>query len=315
MKHFSTYMLSVAAALIFSSCDHKDLCSEHVQAIDVEVVYDWRNAPDAEPESMELFLYDTKTNESTRFNFQGRDGGPIRLEKGQYDAIGFNSDLTDWARFRSTSDESTFEIYTDDANELSAYSLDAMAVPRAESTEHERIASTPGMLWNDHIENISIKSDGGKQVITLYPEEAVCHYTVTVRDIRNAQYLHGTELDGTLSGMAESYLHAQKMASDTHVTMPFVMYSTDGQTLQSSFLTFGESPSTKNPHILTIYMILSDGSKWYTTYDVSDQIYNAPDPKHVDIVVSGLTLPKPLSNGGFVPDVHDWQDVQVDIKM
>ena len=315
MKRLSIGLVASAASILLVGCNHKDLCFDHTHTLDIEVVYDWQNAPDAQPSSMELFLYDISTNASVRFNFQGRDGGPIRVEAGSYDAIGFNSDLTDWARFRNTSDASTFEIYTDDANTLNAYRLDPLSVPRAEAADEERIAKTPEMLWNDFVENISIKSGVDRQIVTLYPEEAVCHYTVTVRDIENAEYLNGTELDGILSGMSESYLHGQKSPSDSHVTMPFVLNSSDGHSLNASFLTFGESPSTHYPHILTIYMILNDGSKWYSTFDVSDQIYNAPDPKHVDIVVSGLKLPKPLSSGGFVPDVNDWQDIQVDIKM
>ena len=315
MKRLSIGLVASAASILLVGCNHKDLCFDHTHTLDIEVVYDWQNAPDAQPSSMELFLYDISTNASVRFNFQGRDGGPIRVEAGSYDAIGFNSDLTDWARFRNTSDASTFEIYTGDANTLSAYRLDPLSVPRAEAAGEERIAKTPEMLWNDFVENISIKSGVDRQIVTLYPEEAVCHYTVTVRDIENAEYLNGTELDGILSGMSESYLHGQKSPSDSHVTMPFVLNSSDGHSLNASFLTFGESPSTHYPHILTIYMILNDGSKWYSTFDVSDQIYNAPDPKHVDIVVSGLKLPKPLSSGGFVPDVNDWQDIQVDIKM
>ena len=315
MKRLSIGLVASAASILLVGCNHKDLCFDHTHTLDIEVVYDWQNAPDAQPSSMELFLYDISTNASVRFNFQGRDGGPIRVEAGSYDAIGFNSDLTDWARFRNTSDASTFEIYTDDANTLNAYRLDPLSVPRAEAAGEERIAKTPEMLWNDFVENISIKSGVDRQIVTLYPEEAVCHYTVTVRDIENAEYLNGTELDGTLSGMSESYLHGQKSPSDSHVTMPFVLNSSDEHSLNASFLTFGESPSAHYPHILTIYMILNDGSKWYSTFDVSDQIYNAPDPKHVDIVVSGLKLPKPLSSGGFVPDVNDWQDIQVDIKM
>ena len=315
MKRLSIGLVASAASILLVGCNHKDLCFDHTHTLDIEVVYDWQNAPDAQPSSMELFLYDISTNASVRFNFQGRDGGPIRVEAGSYDAIGFNSDLTDWARFRNTSDASTFEIYTDDANTLNAYRLDPLSVPRAEAAGEERIAKTPEMLWNDFVENISIKSGVDRQIVTLYPEEAVCHYTVTVRDIENAEYLNGTELDGILSGMSESYLHGQKSPSDSHVTMPFVLNSSDEHSLNASFLTFGESPSTHYPHILTIYMILNDGSKWYSTFDVSDQIYNAPDPKHVDIVVSGLKLPKPLSSGGFVPDVNDWQDIQVDIKM
>ena len=75
-------------------------------------------------------------------------------------------------------------------------------------------------------------------------------------------------------------------------------------------------PSARKTHTLTVYAVLSDESKWYYTYDVTDQIHSAPDRRDVHIVLDGLPLPKPIVNGGgFQPDVDDWQSVNVDIEM
>ncbi len=117
--------------------------------------------------------------------------------------------------------------------------------------------------------------------------------------------------------MAEGYLNGKRCASDDLVTMPFTLAISDDNTeLRGQFLTFGECPNNKANHILTIYLFLSDGSKWYYSFDVTDQVRNAPDPRHVNIVVSGLVLPRPLqSDAGLHPEVNDWQTETVDIKM
>lgn len=317
MKRLSSYMLSIVALAALTSCNHKDLCFDHTHTQNVKVVFDWRNAPDAAPQSMELHLYDASTNESARFSFSGRDGGPIHIQGGKYNGLCLNNDNTDWAQFRNISDIETFEIYTMDAPTLQAYGLLSRAVPRAEGTENERMAATPQMVWCDRQDAIDIPIDATDKTITLYPEEAVCHYTVDIDSIQNMDYLSGSSLDATLSGMAEGYLQGQKSATDTKVTMPFeLLADSDKGNLHAEFLTFGESPVTKNPHMLTVYMILSDGSKWYYTFDVSQQIYNAPDPRHVHIIIHGLKLPKPMSaSGGLKPDVNDWNTDYVDITM
>ena len=84
--------------------------------------------------------------------------------------------------------------------------------------------------------------------------------------------------------------------------------------ITGGLLTFGHK--TGNNHTLTVYAVLADGSKWYYTYDVTDQIHSAPDPRNVHIVLDGLPLPKPIVNGGgFQPEVEDWQTVPIDIEM
>ena len=46
MKHL---IIMVACMLGICSCDHKELCMNHSHMVDVDVVFDWSHAPDADP--------------------------------------------------------------------------------------------------------------------------------------------------------------------------------------------------------------------------------------------------------------------------
>lgn len=305
------------SALCLTSCLHKDLCFDHNHRVGVYVVFDWSKAPDAQPTSM-LSYFIPIGDEALLYTFAGRDGGEISLPSGAYTAISLNGDNSYWAGLRYTDDPDRFEIYTRDADRLQAYGLSSRSVPRAENTENERMALAPGMVWSDRQDNISLPADfEGDRIITFYPEEIVCHYTVDIINVNNLEYLHGEAVDGTLSGMAEGYLHGQRKTTDVPVTMPFTLAPLQTErTLHAEFLTFGECDTNKVAHLLTVYLYLTDGTKWYHTFDVSSQITTAPDPRHVHIIIDGLDLPKPVSgSGGFVPDVNDWNDIYIDLPM
>lgn len=54
-----TYILQaflILAVLVFSSCEHKELCDDHSHTAGLHVVFDWVHAPDAKPETMRLYL-------------------------------------------------------------------------------------------------------------------------------------------------------------------------------------------------------------------------------------------------------------------
>lgn len=321
MKHIRLASIAATAAVVaLSSCHHKDLEYDLHPRADVEVVYDWRNAPDASPASMMATFYPAAGGEPVLFTFAGRDGGHISIPAGAYSAIGINGDNTDWASLRHTDDPDAYEVYTRDAETLSGNGLASRAIPRAEGTEDERMALTPGMMWSHRLDGISIaepRAASGTQRVTFYPEEAVCHYTVEILDISHPEYLRGATLDATLSGMAEGYLHGKRQTTDVAVTMPFALTPTaDGTALHAEFLTFGECATISRSHILTALAVLTDGSKWRQTYDVTQQVSQAADPKHVHIIVRGLDLPRPAAEGGgFRPDVNDWNDVDIPLRM
>ena len=86
--------------------------------------------------------------------------------------------------------------------------------------------------------------------------------------------------------------------------------------MTARFLCFGTSISANSLRTLFLYVILSDGSKQYYTFDVSAQVNEAPDPKNVHILIEGLNLPKPIANGGgFHPTIDEWQSITEEIDM
>ena len=317
IKNYLIYALIAGGMMSLQSCHHKDIVFQHNNEIQTEVIFDWKNAPEADPESMALFMYGDNSTKPLRYIFSDKYGGQISLPYGHYSALAMNSDNTDWARTRSTEDIDDFEIYTPDVEELAAYNIQSRTIPRAQGTEDERLASTPGMMWCDRGDNIDMPQELTHKTITFYPSEAVCHYTVDILDVENIDYIHGTEIDGSLSGLAEGFYDGKMQATDNKVTMTFVLSMNEEQNgLHAEFLTFGECPHIDCNHILSLYMILADGTKLHYTWDVNSQVSDAPDSTHVHIVVTDLTIPRPINNGGgFKHDVNDWETEHIGIQM
>lgn len=316
MKRSIIYLL-LFVTVVLSSCVHKDLSYDDTRNREVRVVFDWSDCPSATPASMETYMYGTDGS-AIRYMFDNKDGGEIEIPFGLYSGVCLNADNTDWIVLRNTGDPEAMEMATGEVSELSAYRISSRSIPRAEGAEDEKLVAAPGMLWSNREDGIEVKNIEGVQTIVFYPEESVCHYTVDIVDVDGVSNLQGDAIDATLSGMSESFKPTAKCGSDSKATMPFILTNEDGSTtLHGDFLTFGESSESENPHYLTVYTILNDGRKWYCSFDVSDQIHNAPDPHHVYIRVEGLKLPKPISGGGsgFKPNVNDWETEDIDMKM
>lgn len=102
----------------------------------------------------------------------------------------------------------------------------------------------------------------------------------------------------------------------TLVTVPFEAHPDGISTVTGRFCTYGHCRS-HDPHTtFTLYVWMRDGAKYYYTWDVTDQVDNAPDPHNVHIIIDGLDFPQPIENGsGFEVNVDDWQVVNEDIIM
>ena len=317
MKVSKSAILSLISFLL-AACAHKDVYMEEEMTSQLQVVFDWSNAPEANPESMALYLYDEDGQNPMRYIFSNKKGGLIKSPFGLHHAICLNADNTDWARMRSHDNVETLEIYTQDAEEIGSRADNTSTIPRPEGTENERIAATPGMLWGNRSNNISITPHSGMQTITMYPQEAVCHYMVDVYDVKNLEDVESSAVDATLSGMAEGYCHGQQSATDNTVSFKFDLTGNAAEeNLHGEFLTFGECPTTTAKHYLTLYMVLTDGSKWYHSFDVTDQVTKAPDPTHVHIIVRDLDLPEPPKQGNseLKTDVNEWQAINIGLQM
>ncbi len=307
--------LILTVLLVASSCRYKELCYDHSHTVNVRVIFNWKKAPDANPESMSLFLFPKNGEEYIRYEFTDRKGGTIRVPVGEYDAMCLNSD-TENITYRSMESIESFTVSTRSANdEAGPLGLKASSMPKAPGTEQENLVLSPDYLWSGGLKDLSLRFTDEVQTIEMFPEQSFCRYSVEIRNATNLKY--AIALSGSLSSVSGGWIPGQFRLSDELVTLPFnVRPDKDNDCVNGSFLTFGHCPDNRERHNLVIYAILSDHSKWYCTYDVTEQIHSAPDQRDVKIVLDGLTLPKPIVNGGgFQPSVNDWQHVRVEIKM
>lgn len=334
MKHtYLLYLLSACMLTGMSSCVHKDLYYPSSHNGHLNVIFDWRNAPDADPASMALYLFDKDGENPIRYIFQNNTGGPLRVSTGLYDGICMNADNTDWAVFSETEDIDAYTISTPDAEMLPVSGISVYTLPGnyrnasgdknsdktgdSNSTETaERMAQTPGMLWSTRLNDIQTPKDTEDKTIIMYPEEKVCHYVIDIYDCGEVSEYPETGIDATLSGMAEGYRIGRGTPHENKVTHPVVLRpDIKEQSLHSEFLTFGTSDNTSK-HILSIYLVRQDGMKWNCNVDVSDQVNNAPDPRHVHIIIRGIEIPQPVAPGTSLSvDVDDWVSVNISLPM
>lgn len=320
--------LMILSALFFAltSCVHREFEYESSRNAYLDVVFDWQNAPDAQPASMSLYLFKPDGGEPLRFDFVGRDGGTIRLEPGEYDAICVNSDTRD-VYYRGKNSHSTFEVTTTEVRSLtfgSSVSVRSFELPRAEGAESQVLAKQPPRMWSSSITSFRVnvtpaaKTKGNNQELRMFPNLIVDKYIVTVRNIKNVEYLNA--MSATISHMSDGYLAGRQTHNDEAVTIPMeLIHNPELSEAEGEFLTFGHCQSSQRKHRLMVYALMKDNSKYYFEFDVSEQAHAYPDENNIHhIIVECLDLPKPEgggSTGGFTPTIDDWQSVDIPLPM
>lgn len=308
-------MIAVAA-LTFAGCHQKELLDECQTTMKLNVVFDWRNAPDAHVESMALYLFPADGGEPLRYLFQNSDGGEIAVPFGRYTALCMNNDNTDWARTAATSQLESFEILSSPASGLSLADLRSTVT---ETDEPDSVlVNSPELIWTDAGESLTLAStDTGVKTLTLFPQESGCHYTIDIYDIGNTASLENQSFLATFSGLAGGYHPGLSHSSEEHVSMPLVMtVDPDGSKIHGEFLNFGLCPDIIYKNELRLYCFLTDGTPLSYRFDVTDQTVNASDPRNVHIVLRGMPIPEPISGGGGLkPVVDDWIVEHITVPM
>ena len=302
---------AVLAVLSLTSCEHKDLCYDHYHNTKIQVVFDWKNAPDATPETMRLYLFPIDGGRPRTYEFIDYRGGHVNVPAGRYKALCVNSD-TESVLYRNTDSFDGFEAYAPEG----VLNVGGSPAPRAEGTSGERIAGSPDRLYSDRLYDLVIEPSKESQTVTLYPALSVWRYRVTITNVSNLKYISPDGVSGALTGMSGGMLVGRNELTSDPVTVPFGVVSDGTSTLTADFLVFGQTGPEDPVHKLVIYVIMSDGRRNYYTFDVTWQVDGAPDPRDVHIMLDGLPLPKPIVNGGgFHPTVDEWQNVEVDVPM
>ncbi|MDE7449955.1 MAG: DUF5119 domain-containing protein [Paramuribaculum sp.] len=324
MKPSLFSIISLTLTMLLSgSCTHKDLNEDAPKIIadNVDVVFDWSKVPDAKASSMILYLY-PESHDVMNYWFNNSKGGIIRTYSGKHTAVCHSNDDPYIHCLRNQNSHDEIEIYTDETALLVGQGISTKGIPRAEGTEDEPLRVTPSMIYGDQRRDISFKATSDRQTLTFYPEELVCHYTVEFVNVENIQSAD-LRIDATISSLAGGYYPGlmkpnSEVVSHTFTLTPDIEHSS----MHSEFLTFGVPDGESRPHKISLYIALRNRTGNFYTFDVSDQVNTAPDPRNVNIRIYGLKLPElppdpptPPEQGGLSVEVDTWDTIHLDIKV
>ena len=314
---FFRFIFAFFAALLVCSCTHKELCYTHPHISNVQVDFNWSEEPSTYPKSMSVYFFKEGSDaEPLRFEFTEPTGGRIRLTPGVYHAVSVNSDERNHTH-QDIYEYDSFCVTTKDASTvagLSKFGVTPKDLPKAKSAVQERMVLEPNNVWYANARDIFVP-DGEDHTMTLDFKSHLVTYNILVRNAANLKWVYG--ISASMSGLAGGIHIGSGELSDERVTIPFeARWNRDDSTVSGSFTSFGHCPGDKNKHYLQIYAVLADDSYWDFTYDVTDQVHNAPAGNVITIELDGLPIPKPVANGGgFKPTVGDWNSVEIELTM
>ncbi len=336
MKKSITHIVSLFSIILLCACEHKELCELHPHIKTVRVEFDWQDVPEANPDGMCVFFYPIDGSKPERFDFSGKSGGEINILVGEYKVICYNND-TEAVSFRNTEQFDKHEAFTREGNLFESVTGNASQhTPRTQGTEEQAVVISPDMMWGCIAEEVTVTDTGvryvcssesnsivkesDEHVIVLYPHEQVCTYTY---EVRNIKYLnHVEQVCGSISGMAGSMFLATEDLAEKSVTIPFESLSDRVSAITGKFYTFGHNMTNDQPHHMTFYVWMDDGKKYAygidagEKYNVTEQVNNAPDRRHVHIIIDGLDLPQPMEDGsGFDISVDGWEIIEEEIVL
>ena len=327
LSHLLSYLLLLTSSLLplslFVSCEYKELCYNHNHYGDVNIRFNWEKLPDTRVGGMTVLFYnlDAPSAEPIRYDLAGMDGGLVRLLPGSYRAVAYNYD-TEAILYRGMDSYLSLEAYTRLSSIEEGTQMSRSGMPRAQSAEDEQVILEPDPLYAAASEPFTIEANGQCDVV-LTPESRVHELTITIINVPNLQY--SSQFGGAISGLSPSVSVASGQLGDGHVTEAFTAAVVGETTLEMHVRIFGYCPHAGEgelwPHILTVYAILADGTKWYYSIDVSELMHRQgtdPDDPTAEpsITIDGLPVPKPIVNGsGFQPTIDGWQGIEIEVKM
>ena len=330
MKMLRALGLLLAATLLLAACDYKELCYDHRHYIDMKVIFDWQKSPDADVAGMTVVCYSqTKTSaEPVRYDYTGMKGGTAQLTQDTYRAATYNYD-TEAILYRNMQSAAALEAYTrqstiEEGTRLAAFTR-GYPMPKARGAEDEPVILEPDPLWATVGSDVELTQAVNPDLITLLPQPCTRHVNITINNVPNLGYT--SDFGASLSGLSPSYEIAAHEPGNGAATEAFSMRVSGTSTLTGSLCIFGHCPHQSedeiNQHILTIYAILADGTKWYYSLDITDEMHEASEDPDIDDdedinieIAEELPIPKPMtSDSGFVPTIDGWQSIEINVDM
>ena len=312
MKRLPIYIWMLLC-ITFASCQRRPLTTADFMVIlNIEIEKDIVNYEvEKDPSLMRCIFYDSQSGAFVTQAFLPPTGGQVSLiPSREYDVLVYNFDTeSTWLE-----DENWFhKIYA--STSLIPDSFRTKLRSRATKGDEEDIVYDPDHLFVGRLNDVYIPArsvDAPPVVLDVRCETVVESWILEVKTITGKKNIGTTA--AVVTGLAESNRIGPNERSEEFVSVYFDnQVIDDNGLLTAKFNTFGWNKDILEPQILSLVFTDIAGTGHVFNVDVSDQF---PDNKEQIIRVEmEIDIPEPMTggDGGFVPKVDEWDEINTDI--
>lgn len=313
MRRISTYILLMLLCILSASCQRRPLTTaDYMVVVNIEIEKDIVNyTVEKDPSLMRCIFYDSETGAFVTQAFLPPTGGQVSLIPArEYDVLVYNFDTeSTWLE-----EENWYHrIYA--STSLIPDSFRTKLRSRASKGDEEEIVYDPDHLFVGRLNDVFIPArsvDAPPVILDVRCETVVESWILEVRTVTGTKNIGS--MAGVVTGLAASNRIGLNERSDEYVTVYFDNQVIDSEgLLTAKFNTFGWQPNIAEIQELSLVFTDIAGKGHVYKFDVSDQFID--NPQQIIRVELEIDIPEPITSGdgGFVPKVDEWDDVNTDI--
>ena len=313
IKRIVIYLAMLLLCILPSSCKRRPLTTaDYSVMLNIEINKDIVNyTVEKDPSLMRCIFYDSNSGAFVTQAFLPATGGQVSLIPArEYDVLVYNFDTeSTWLE-----NENWYQkIYA--STSLIPDSFRTKLRSRATKADEEQIVYDPDHLFVGRLNDVFIpsRSVDAPQVVL----DVVCE-TVVESWILEAKTITGVENIGSVAAVITNLSGSNKIGYNERQDDVVSVYF-DNQVINSEglltakFNTFGWTNKIKDAQVLSLVFTDIAGKGHVFNIDISDQF---PGNKEQIIrVETEIDIPEPMTSGdgGFVPKVDEWDEINTDI--
>ena len=314
MKRIPIYII-VMLLCILSSCHRRPLTTaDYMVIVNLEIEKEIVNYEvEKDPSLMRCIFYDSESGAFVTQAFLPATGGQVSLIPArEYDVLVYNFDTeSTWLE-----DENWYhKIYA--STSLIPDSFRTKLRSRATKGDEELIVYDPDHLFVGRLNDVFIPSrsvDAPPVILDIKCETVVESWLLEVRTVT------GKENIGSIAGVITALSGSNRIGPNERST-DFVSVYFDNQViddtgfLTAKFNTFGWHPDINEKQVLSLVFTDIAGHGHVHNFDISEQFID--NEEQIIRIVTEIDIPKPETSGdgGFVPKVEDWDEINTDIHI
>lgn len=313
IKRILRYMAVLLICILPSACQRRPLTTaDYAVTLNITIDKDIVNYEyEKDPSLMRCIFYDSQSGAFITQAFLPPTGGQVSLIPArEYDILVYNFDTeSTWLE-----NENWFQkIYA--STSIIPDSFRTKLRSRATKVDEEQIVYDPDHLYVGRLNDVFIPSrsvDAPPVILDVTCQTVVESWIIEVKTVTGVKNIGS--MAGVVTSLSGSNLIGPNDRSSDFVSVYFDNQTIDSEgTLTARFNTFGWTDKINEAQVLSLVFTDVAGKGHVYNIDVSNQF---PGNKEQIIrIQTEIDIPEPMTSGdgGFVPKVDEWDEINTDI--